>query len=80
MSDMQKLCLKGLYGLNMYVNTPTLGFNIRATARRVPVKYREWVKWKWGEGRANPQKQGSGTVHSLSSPTTQNHKAVKQVA
>ena len=39
----RKLHFKGPHGLNTHTNPPTLGFNM-ATAGRMPVTYREWVK------------------------------------
>ena len=40
----RKLHLKGLHGLKMYMNPPTLGVNTRARAGRVPVAYGQWMK------------------------------------
>ena len=41
---LRRVHLKALHGLRTYANPPTLGITTRATARRVLVTYRKWVK------------------------------------
>ena len=68
----RRLQLKGLNGLRMYANPPTLVTTPTATAKRAPVAQ--------GECLANLQKPGSSTLPSPNPPPTQSHKVVKQVA